>query len=55
MMALACGSAWNGIDGQAWDNSLAAAPPEYNADFTEGGHYRDPLYGTYAVTPTCPQ
>ncbi|MGG5819945.1 ABC transporter substrate-binding protein [Falsiroseomonas sp. HW251] len=23
-----------GIDGQAWDNSLAAAPPEYNADFT---------------------
>lgn len=24
-----------GIDGQAWDNSLAAAPPEYNADFTE--------------------
>ncbi len=24
-----------GIDGQAWDNSLAAAPPEYNADVTE--------------------
>ncbi|MDO9712708.1 ABC transporter substrate-binding protein [Paracraurococcus lichenis] len=24
-----------GIDGHAWDNSLAAAPPEYNADFTE--------------------
>lgn len=23
-----------GIDGQAWDNSLASAPPEYNADFT---------------------
>jgi peptide/nickel transport system substrate-binding protein len=24
-----------GITGQAWENSLAAAPPEYNADFTE--------------------
>jgi peptide/nickel transport system substrate-binding protein len=24
-----------GISGEAWDNSLAAAPPEYNADFTE--------------------
>ena len=23
-----------GIDGKAWDNSLASAPPEYNADFT---------------------
>jgi peptide/nickel transport system substrate-binding protein len=24
-----------GIDGQAWDNSLASAPPEYNAEFTQ--------------------
>lgn len=24
-----------GIDGKAWDNSLASAPPEYNADFTQ--------------------
>src|SRR5262249_50962421 len=24
-----------GLENQPWDNSLAAAPPEYNADFTE--------------------
>src|ERR1700755_219612 len=24
-----------GLNNQTWDNSLASAPPEYNADFTE--------------------
>lgn len=27
---------------------------EFNVDYEEGGHYSDPIYGEYAVTPACP-